>query len=200
MRVSVLITRRVNVNVQDKDSGWTALHWAVHNNDKSMLVLLLQARANPNIREYYNGDIPINFACTRNYTNLIERLLKAKSWLKHKNRHGETLLQAAGKAGHRTIVDWLLKLGAHKQEPAAKGVHKQYLGTKADGVTQRTERMLLSQLYPAVQEYNGSYNKIPETAEERYERERAARLDRLYGPQTQPHPEKWEAVTGPRSP
>ena len=59
-----------------------------------------------------------------------------------------------------------LTAGVHKMEPAPSGIHLEYLGKKADG-TQREHKMLLSQLYPAIQEYDGSYNKIPETASER---------------------------------
>ena len=137
---------------------------------------------------------------------MVQALVSAKSWLQHVNRHGQTLLVAAGKAGHPGVVELLLQLGVHKQTPAPTGVHLEYLGwslvvctlrasevrkrccllllffiltysllryffigagTKTDGATRRTEKTLLSQLYPAVQEYDGSYNKIPETASER---------------------------------
>ena len=39
---------------------------------------------------------------------MVETLVRAKSWLQHRNRHGQTLLQAAAAAGQRDVILTLL--------------------------------------------------------------------------------------------
>ena len=108
-------------------------------------------------------------------------------------------MHVAAKAGHRDLVMVLLKHGVHERDPGPVEVEEQYLGNKAtDPTQQRQTKTLLSQLYPAIQEYDGTYNTSPETAEERYKRLQEEKRRQLYGPHTQQHPQKWEGAKGPR--
>ena len=59
-----------------ESDGTTALHWAVHNNDKPLVERLLKAGADVNARNDY-GATPLAEAAVLADPVLLERLLKA---------------------------------------------------------------------------------------------------------------------------
>ncbi len=100
----------VNAVNEDKDQqGWTALHYAVLANQKAMVDLLLEHKANPNAMiqsaggfsmaqrgpgqpPSASGSTALFIACAKGYTGIVESLLAAKADPNLNSQRGDTTI------------------------------------------------------------------------------------------------------------
>jgi ankyrin repeat protein len=109
-RVKALLASRVDVN-QPYGDGATALHWAVHLDDTSLVDTLLRAGARPNVANDL-GVTPLYLSCTNRNGALTERLLTAGANPNAALLNGETVLMNCARTGSTQGVRALLARGA----------------------------------------------------------------------------------------
>ena len=98
------------VNVRDKDWGWTPLMYALHQNNISLFELLLKAGADPNIQSN-NGNTSLHWAVLFNYKSpeIIKELLDAGADPMIKNSESETPIHLAEQSKITELIE-ILKL------------------------------------------------------------------------------------------
>jgi ankyrin repeat protein len=109
--VRALLKERVDVNARQGD-GATALHWAVHRNDGSVVDLLLRAGATPDLADD-TGATALYLACVNRSGPMVERLLQARANPNAALVSGETVLMTCARTGEATGVRALLTRGAN---------------------------------------------------------------------------------------
>lgn len=112
--LSVFINKQPNefdfsefIDKQPNLDGYTALHWAVNNNNRDIVQLLLGAGANPNIRNNF-GYTALHFATANLNKDMIQMLLDAGSRVNVVDIFGDTALHKAVKKDDISIVKMLL--------------------------------------------------------------------------------------------
>lgn len=108
--VRTLLQRKIDVNLPEPD-GTTALHWAVHHNDATLVDLLIRAGANVKATNRY-GVTPLALACVNGSAGIIEKLLANGADSNAASPEGETALMTAARAGSIEAVKMLLAHGA----------------------------------------------------------------------------------------
>lgn len=101
-----LLGESVDVNVADAD-GTTALHWAVHWDDREIAGLLVAAGAVVDQANLY-GVTPLWLACTNRSTEMVKLLLKAGASPNARLTTGETVLVNCARTGAVDAVQALL--------------------------------------------------------------------------------------------
>jgi uncharacterized protein len=101
---------KIDVNAVQGD-GATALHWAVHRDDFSMVDLLIRSGARANVANDL-GVTPLHLACTNRSAPMVERLLTAGANANAMLLNGETVLMTCARAGDARAVKALLLRGA----------------------------------------------------------------------------------------
>jgi len=109
-RVRALLAERVDVNATQGD-GATALHWAVHRDDGSLVDTLIRAGARANVADD-TGATPLFLACTNRNADIVSRLLAAGANPNATLLSGETVLMTCARAGNAVAVRALLARGA----------------------------------------------------------------------------------------
>ena len=109
-RVRALLAERVDVNATQGD-GATALHWAVHRDDGSLVDTLIRAGARANVADD-TGATPLFLACTNRNADIVSRLLAAGANPNATLLSGETVLMTCARAGNALAVRALLARGA----------------------------------------------------------------------------------------
>ena len=109
-RVRALLAERVNVNATQGD-GATALHWAVHLDDDSLVGILIRAGARADVADD-TGVTPLYLACTNRNADAVSRLLAAGANPNAALLSGETVLMTCARAGNAMAVRALLSRGA----------------------------------------------------------------------------------------
>ncbi len=109
--VRSLLKQRADVNARQGD-GATALHWAVHRNDDTVLDLLLRAGAKPDLADD-TGATPLYLACLNRSAKTIERLLQARANPNAALVTGETVLMTCARTGEAAGVRALVARGAN---------------------------------------------------------------------------------------
>ena len=104
------LVENVDVNASQPD-GATALHWAVHWDDREAVDLLLDAGADVNATNEY-GVSPLALAALNGSATVMERLITAGADVNHALPSGETILMTAARTGNVNAVRALLKDGA----------------------------------------------------------------------------------------
>ena len=120
-RVRALLAERVNVNATQGD-GATALHWAVHLDDASLVDTLIRAGARADVADD-TGATPLYLACTNRNADAVSRLLAAGANPNAALLSGETALMTCARAGTAAAVRTLLTRGAVVN--ATETTHKQ---------------------------------------------------------------------------
>jgi uncharacterized protein len=108
--VSNLLKQKVNVNEQLPD-GATALHWAVHNDNISLIEQLIKAGADINIADQ-GGATALWVAVSNDKPEIVVRLLKAGANPNAALGSGETVLMTAAEVGSLESVKALLSAKA----------------------------------------------------------------------------------------
>jgi ankyrin repeat protein len=109
-RVRALLAQRINVNEPQGD-GATALHWAVHFDDGSLVDTLVRAGARADVADD-TGATPLYLACLNRNADLVSRLLAAGANPNAALVGGETVLMTCARAGNAAAVRALLARGA----------------------------------------------------------------------------------------
>jgi ankyrin repeat protein len=107
---ATLLQRRIDVNLAEAD-GTTALHYAVRNDDLTLVDRLLRAGANVKAANRY-GVTPMALACENGSAPVVERLIKAGSPVNVSGPLGETPLHLCARTGRPEAVKVLLANGA----------------------------------------------------------------------------------------
>jgi uncharacterized protein len=106
-----LLDKRVDVNQKSAD-GTTALHWAVHYDDKDLVRRLIKAGANVKaVNDYYSS--PMQEAAVAADPEVISMLLKAGADADSPNPEGQTALMVVARTGNVEAAKELVSHGAH---------------------------------------------------------------------------------------
>jgi ankyrin repeat protein len=105
-QIKSLLNKSVDVNVADAD-GTTALHWAVHWDDRQMAELLLASGMVVDQANIY-GVTPLWLACTNRSTEMVKALLKAGANPNARLSTGETVLVNCARTGAVDAVNAML--------------------------------------------------------------------------------------------
>src|SRR5688572_16370123 len=105
-----LLQKKIDVKVAEAD-GTTALHYAVRNDDLTLVDRLIRAGADVRAATRY-GVTPIALACENGSAPIVERLLKAGVSVNGAGRLGETPLHLCARTGKPEAVKVLLSHGA----------------------------------------------------------------------------------------
>jgi ankyrin repeat protein len=108
--LAALVRAKANVNAAQPD-GATALAWAAHLGERSMVETLLGAGAKVNVVDEY-GETPLTLAAANGDNAIIQRLLKAGANARAARWNGETALMIAASAGNLEAVRQLVLHGA----------------------------------------------------------------------------------------
>ena len=114
---TVLLQSGANPNLTGNlgaNIGWTALHWAVNNNDLAMVQLLLSYHANPNIHTGKRLETPLHLATLDNHATLIPVLVSAGAQVNARDIAGQTPLTLALHRQHRESITALIAAGGKK--------------------------------------------------------------------------------------
>jgi ankyrin repeat protein len=109
-RVKQLIGEKADVNAFASD-GTPALHWAVRYENVDAAKMLLDAGANPNLKNRYELT-PLQIAIDNGDAGMARLLIKAGADAKALAPTGETVLMTAARQGNAGIVKALLEAGA----------------------------------------------------------------------------------------
>ncbi len=106
----LLLNESADPNEREAD-GTSALHWAVHNDDRELADLLLDAGADPNAVNRYGVPV-IHLAAENGSADLLRRLLDAGADAQAALPEGETILMTAARTGDTGTLGALLEAGA----------------------------------------------------------------------------------------
>jgi ankyrin repeat protein len=106
-----LIDERADVNLPEAD-GTTALHWAVHHDDLTLVDRLIRAGADVNAKNDY-GATPMSEAAVLANPAVIERLLGAGADVESPNADGQTALMVVARTSRVDAARALLARGAN---------------------------------------------------------------------------------------
>lgn len=116
--VEKLLTEKTDVNLASAD-GTTALHWAVHRDDMTMVNQLIAAHAKPDQANDY-GVTPLWLACTNKNASIVQSLLEAGANPNASLWTGETVLMNCAQTGTSEAVRALLDRGARVNDAESK--------------------------------------------------------------------------------
>jgi ankyrin repeat protein/tRNA A-37 threonylcarbamoyl transferase component Bud32 len=110
----------LNLNVEDRGTGWNVLHFAALTGDKQLFYRLLshpliQVVANPN----KDRNTPLHHYCRQineNYEDTFQLMLKKGAKVNCQNYNGETPLHNAAWKGHDVMCTLLLENGANPNQ------------------------------------------------------------------------------------
>lgn len=108
------------VNTRDISSGQTALHVVVQRRDLVWVRFLLQAKANPNVRDN-DGMTPLELAASLRFIEGIEALADAGANVDEPNSTGETALILATHLKDADMAKVLLEKGANPDKADNSG-------------------------------------------------------------------------------
>ncbi|MDR7103826.1 ankyrin repeat domain-containing protein [Croceicoccus sp. BE223] len=108
------------VNTRDISSGQTALHVVVQRRDLVWVRFLLQANANPNVRDN-DGMTPLELAASLRFIEGIEALADAGANVDEPNSTGETALILATHLKDADMAKVLLEKGANPDKADNSG-------------------------------------------------------------------------------
>jgi hypothetical protein len=103
--------------------GWTPLHSAAYSGNATLVALLLESGADPNVRaRSEGGESPLHFAVVREHLDVAGSLLMSKADVNARSRDGRTSLMIAASKGSKSIVELLLASGADPEMKTDQGV------------------------------------------------------------------------------
>jgi ankyrin repeat protein len=105
--VDELLAARADPNHQGGQGQEAPLHWAARKGLPPMMVSLLGASANLELRDS-EGQTPLHLACRNGQQKMVAELLQAKAAVNTVDSRGETALHAAASLGSVRLVRVLL--------------------------------------------------------------------------------------------
>jgi ankyrin repeat protein len=111
-KIHGLLAQGVNIDGKD-ESGWTALREAVFQENVAVVKLLLNNKADPNLRDYQDGSTALHWAARTGNTEIVAALLSSGADPDaHDKTSGSTPLMFAAVGGYVAITKNLLARGA----------------------------------------------------------------------------------------
>lgn len=128
------------VNAREQSSGDAPIHVVIRSRDIAWLGFLLQANADPNIRDR-DGNSPLLLAATARFSEAVKILLVVRAKVDQRNNAGETPLIKAVQANDLDSAKMLLDAGANPDlaDNSAGYSARQYA---AQGARQQMIRLL----------------------------------------------------------
>ncbi|MGR9101114.1 MAG: ankyrin repeat domain-containing protein [Gammaproteobacteria bacterium] len=138
--IKALLDYGPDVNrLNSQGDGTSALHFAVHYKDRPLADLMLNYRADINLRTKEGGLTPLHLAVMRDDADMVKFLLSKGAAIDAKDETGSTALIRAVSAENYEITKILLKNGADKT------ISNQY-GLTASNISQRKNNQKLNWL------------------------------------------------------
>ena len=109
------------MNVPDRESGRTVLHWAVQSENANLVKELLKLGADPNVKDK-NWETPFFAALKLGKTDILKTLLAAGCRVTVTDRSFNTALHIAAKDGQKDFVPLLIKAGLNVDLKGAGGL------------------------------------------------------------------------------
>ncbi|KAJ8667125.1 hypothetical protein QAD02_008787 [Eretmocerus hayati] len=109
--VKILIEFNANVNAQTTN-GFTALHYAIQNDHKEIVEILLKSGADLYRTLVLDQNTPLHLAAIGSYRDIVENILNYDVNIDLKNKDGMTALHLASQCGNLDAVETLLKYGS----------------------------------------------------------------------------------------
>ncbi|CAI8050974.1 Putative ankyrin repeat protein MM_0045 [Geodia barretti] len=101
----------INLDIQEKRTGWSALHFSAERGDSATTEALLKAGANPHLKDK-DGDTAVIMAVKSHEPDTLRELVRAGSDLNLQNNEGLTPLMIAARSERTDITNILLE-GEH---------------------------------------------------------------------------------------
>lgn len=111
----LLVAQRASLNEANK-RGMAPLHLAAVQGIDTMLTVLLEHRAAPDVQSTHQGQTPLHFAAMEGHLQAVLCLLSSRAAVAQKNCAGFTSLQFAAARRHVKVVRALLDAGADANE------------------------------------------------------------------------------------
>ena len=105
--IDLLLEKGALINAQD-NNGWTALMWAIDQNEQKIAESLIKKEANVNLANK-TGETPLMKAASKGLVDLIELLLTNKAIINAVDHKGKTALMYAAEKGKPDAVSLLIK-------------------------------------------------------------------------------------------
>ena len=109
--VQAALSDGAEINARDK-SGVPALMWAANNGHTQVVKLLLERRADVNVKKIDTGVTALMMASHEGHTEVVKLLLDKGADVNVKDTDGVTALWMASQKGHTEVVKLLLAQGA----------------------------------------------------------------------------------------
>ena len=109
--VHFLARQRGCINLQEPDTGLTALHVAAGDGNLPTVKLLLTHRASANLTDR-QGDSPLHYACYKGHTPVIRLLVNTGAEINNENKRGFTPIFLSSWKGFLEATRLLLDVGA----------------------------------------------------------------------------------------
>ena len=119
--IQLLLEFKCEVNVPDRESGRTVLHWAVQSENASLVKDLLKLGADPNVKDK-NWETPFFAALKLGKTDILKTLLAAGCRVTVTDRSFNTALHIAAKDGQKDFIPLLIKAGLDVDLKGAGGL------------------------------------------------------------------------------
>ncbi|CAI8026334.1 Putative ankyrin repeat protein MM_0045, partial [Geodia barretti] len=144
----------INLDIQEKGTGWSALHFSAETGNSATTVALLKAGANPRLKDK-NGDTAVIIAVKRHDPVTLRELVREGSDLNLQNQEGLTPLMIAARRGMADITKILLE-GEHIMDIQEKGTGWSALRFSAErGYSATTEALLKAGANAHLKDKNG---------------------------------------------
>ena len=135
MRVFAALATVLVASIQ-ADAQGTPLHEAARQGDADAITVLINAGADPNVKDAQDGGIPLHEAALRGHTEAIAALLDAGADTNAKNENGLTPLHGATIMGHAEAIAALLDAGADTNAKNENGLTPLHLWAFFIGTTE----------------------------------------------------------------
>ncbi|CAI8050981.1 Putative ankyrin repeat protein MM_0045 [Geodia barretti] len=148
--------KHIDLDIQEKRTGWSALHFSVERGDSATTEALLKAGANPHLKDK-NGDTAVIMAVKRHEPATLRELVRAGSDLNLQNQEGLTPLMIAARSGRTDITNILLEgehinLDIQEKRTGQSALH--FSAEEGDSAT--TEALLKAGANPHLKDKNGA--------------------------------------------
>ncbi|CAI8050984.1 Putative ankyrin repeat protein MM_0045, partial [Geodia barretti] len=144
--------KHIDLDIQEKRTGWSALHFSVERGDSATTEALLKAGANPHLKDK-DGDTAVIMAVK----TTLRELVRAGSDLNLQNQEGLTPLMIAARSGRTDITNILLEgkhinLDIQEKRTGRSALH--FSAEERDSAT--TEALLKAGANPHLKDKNGA--------------------------------------------
>ncbi|CAI8031933.1 Putative ankyrin repeat protein MM_0045 [Geodia barretti] len=107
----VLEGEHINLDIQEKRTGWSALHFSAERGNAATTEALLKAGANPHLKDK-DGDSALTLAAWCGHTDVVVELVKAGAYLDLQNKNGDTAVIIAVKSHEPDTLRELVRAGS----------------------------------------------------------------------------------------